>query len=165
MEKLYVVQFAWDEPGGVFWPSDFAGTPIVSFCDFKFNARNLKALNLWAMSRPSLFREVARFFLSCDFRSPSGPMMSDSWAAYKNQLVVSNVTYALCLRIVVWVIFIVLIFFIFVQAIVLRDVVVSLLESLSFSLTSPELSMLFILPLCEHDHVLLEFSILLNCFQ
>ena len=71
--------------GGVFKPSPVPAGSIVSFWDFKFSARNLRALNLCAISRPSLRREdVPRFFLRADL-SPS-PRMSDSAATYNDSV-------------------------------------------------------------------------------
>ena len=107
--------------GGVLAP---AGS-MVSFCDLRFIARNLRALNWWAISKPSLRRdEVPRFFLIvADFPSS---LASDCSAIYTETVKCSQTTYTLLFVIILWIIvFFFTFFFLVVRWFILRLVVVT----------------------------------------
>uniref|UniRef100_A0A7S3I9K1 Uncharacterized protein n=1 Tax=Favella ehrenbergii TaxID=182087 RepID=A0A7S3I9K1_9SPIT len=74
---------------------------------------------------------------------------------------------ALVFAIVLACLIVVLLFFFFfgVLAVVIAHVVIALDETLSLALATPQVAMLFLLAVRQHDHIPLEFSIFLNRFQ
>ena len=74
----------------------------------------------------------------------------------------------LVLAVILRISLIIIVIFIFVFGVftvVIRLVIVSLDQSLSLTLASAQIAMLFLLTVSEHDHVVFEFTILLNCLQ